>query len=53
MKSLLVKLAVVFVVFVMSFPYHSFAGQDSIRISGMEIKVGMAKTTVLSQIAKI
>jgi hypothetical protein len=53
MKSLLVRLAVILVVFVMSFPYHSFAQQDSIWIGGMEIKVGMAKTTVLSEIAKI
>jgi hypothetical protein len=52
MKLLLGKLGVVLLVFFIFYPCKSFGQQDSIWFAGMEIKIGMAKTHVLSEIAK-
>jgi hypothetical protein len=52
MNSLSVKLGVIFVVIIIFSPYNLLAEQDSIWFSGMEVKIGMARDTVLSQIGK-
>lgn len=47
-----VKLGVILMVIGLFCPYNSFADKDSIWVGGMVIKIGMAKTPALSEIAK-
>ena len=50
MKSLSVNLGIFLVAIGLFCPYNSFAERDSIWVGGMEVKIGMPKTTVLSKI---
>jgi len=52
MKKLWVKLGVILIGVFIFYPHNAFAQEDSIFFAGIEIKIGMAKTHVLSEIAK-
>lgn len=52
MKTLSVRLALMVVFIVIVYPYNSLADEDSIWFAGMNIKIGMAKSLVLSEIRK-
>ncbi len=52
MKSLLVKLGVILVAIGIFCPCSSFCDQDSIWFAGTQIKIGMSKSYVLTEIAR-
>ena len=52
MKSLSVKLGVSLAVIIFFLPYNSLAEEDSIQLGGLELKLGMARTLILSELSK-